>query len=98
MRGRVRNVVITLLVLVIAGVWVDFTLGLPLSLSTRSWSMWIVSVIGLGAFGLLGEVGAEWISNRDKVSDPLQRRVWHLAWLLAFLALITVGMLVVVRR
>jgi hypothetical protein len=51
----------------------------------------------LGGVYLLAEGGGEWISNRDKVSHPLWKRVWHLALLLGFATGVSVLAAVVIK-
>jgi hypothetical protein len=50
---------------------------------SKSWAAWMFGILSLGALYLAGEGAAEWISGRDAVTDPLWRRLLHLALLLA---------------
>ena len=61
----------------------DVSFGFPLTRESKSWAGWLFGILGLGALYLAGEGVAEWIHARDNVKDPLRKRVWHLALLLA---------------
>ncbi len=92
---RVRVLLASLIGLAIVlavGVWLDLLSGLPLFRHTRSWGAWIAGALALGGLYLLGEMGSEWINARDRVTDPLPRRLGHLLALLALVAaLLLVG-------
>ena len=66
----------------VAGVLVDLFSGLPLARG-RSWSTWLLGIVGFGTLYLLGEAAAGWIQARDHVTDPFSRRVSNLILLLA---------------
>jgi hypothetical protein len=66
------------------GLLADLSFGFPVLRSSRSWPRAALGTLGLGVLLLVGEAVGGWISGRDKVSDPLWRRVWHLGLLLGF--------------
>jgi hypothetical protein len=51
---------------------------------------WIVTVVVLGLFYILGEMGAQWISRKDKVTDPLYKRAYHLLLLLCYAGIVLI--------
>jgi hypothetical protein len=65
------------------GLLSDLFLGLPVSRDVKSIFSWIGGILGLGALYLLGEGAGAWIGSKDKVTDPLWRRVMHLMALMA---------------
>ena len=68
----------------------DLFSGVPLLLSSRSWTTWLLGIVALGVLYLLGEGAGGWIGARDKVRHPLWKRVWHLALLLGLVAVVAV--------
>lgn len=84
----IRFVAMLVLFLIAVGFMFDLFSGLPLLLSRRSWTTWLLGVAALGVLYLLGEGAGEWIGARDKVSHPLWKRVWHLALLLGLVVVV----------
>jgi hypothetical protein len=84
--GVVRVVIGVAFLLLAMGLMTDLFLGLPVSHGAKSVLPWLGGILGLGSLCLLGEGAADWIHGRDKVTDPLWRRVLHLMQLLAFCA------------
>lgn len=83
-RGGVWRMVIGVpLLLAALGVASDACMGLPVWRGAASRQAWLGGVLGLGALYLLGEGVGEWIGPKDKVTDPLWRRLLHLMALLA---------------
>jgi hypothetical protein len=80
---RIKFGALFVVVLGVAGLLTDVSFGLPLTRESKSWAGWLFGILGLGALYLAGEGVAEWIHARDTVKDPLRKRVWHLALLLA---------------
>ena len=89
-KGAIRFVVILIVLLVVIGLITDVFSGLSLSLTSRSWTTWLLGIIALGVLYLLAEGGGEWIDSRDKVSHPLWKRVWHLTLLLGLVLVVSV--------
>lgn len=83
-KAAIRFVTILVLFLIVLGFMIDVFSGLPISLSSRSWTAWLFGILALGVLYLLGEGGGNWIGARDKITDPLWKRVWHLVVLLGF--------------
>src|SRR5262245_42674266 len=80
----VRFVVILIAVLGFVGLMVDVFSGFPLAANeSKSWGGYVVGLLSLGALYLLGEGVAGAIGDRDRVTDPLWKRVTHLLLLLA---------------
>jgi hypothetical protein len=92
-----RLVIILPFFLLIVGMWADLWSGLPVIRHAKSVLAWVAGTLGLGALYVMGEMGGEWINNRDRVTDPLWRRVLHLLALLLFGAAVCGGMIVVFR-
>ena len=82
MRAGLRIAGLLLLALIACGFVTDLVFGLPLLFSSRSWTVWVLGSIVLGALYLVGEGGGEWINSRDQVDHPLWKRLWHLGLLL----------------
>lgn len=74
------------MLLLALGFGTDACMGFPLSRDTASVPKWLAGLLGLGALYLLGEGAAEWIGSREKVTDPLWKRVFHLQAMLALWA------------
>ena len=49
---------------------------------------WIVTAVVLGIFYFAGEAGINWISSKDKVTDPLHKRVYYLLLLLCYAGIV----------
>ncbi len=81
--GLARIVIGVALLLLAMGLLSDLYLGLPVSHGAKSVLPWLGGILGLGSLCLLGEGAADWVHARDKVTDPLWRRVLHLITLLA---------------
>jgi hypothetical protein len=96
-RAASRFVAVLLLFLSVLGLMSDLLFGLPLSFSARSWTTWLVGLVALGVLYLFGEGGGEWINERDRVTHPLWKRVWHLALLLGLAVGISAAAAAVVR-
>jgi quinol-cytochrome oxidoreductase complex cytochrome b subunit len=75
-------VITLLIVLVVIGFIADAFSGFSLTRESRPWLAWLLGIVGLGTLYLLGEGVAEWIHSRDNISDPLVKRIFHLALLL----------------
>ena len=92
-----RFVSMLIVFLVVLGLMTDLLFGLSLSFSARSWTTWLIGLVALGVLYALGEAGGEWINQRDKVTHPLWKRVWHLALLLGWAVAISAAVGVIVR-
>lgn len=96
------TIVALLAILIAFGVLLDLMAGAQVSQGSRSWIEWLLWMLGLGGLYLILEAAAEWIERRDTVEDPLPKRIWHLALLLAVGVIVWVagmGLLsIVVRR
>jgi hypothetical protein len=69
------------------GLMVDACAGFPLIASgSKSWSGYVLGILGLGALYLLSEGVAGSIGDRDRVTDPLWKRSMHLLFLLLVVA------------
>jgi len=90
-------VIVLAFLLLVAGLWADTQLGLPLSRRVRSRAAWLAGLLSLGALYGLGEMGADWINARDHVHDPLWKRVMHLLALFGFCGGVVAGMIYVGR-
>ena len=77
------RIVLFVVLLGVVGFMTDMFSGLPLMHGSGSWAGWLFGILGLGALYLAGEAVAEWIHSRDSTRNPLWKRVWHLALLLA---------------
>jgi hypothetical protein len=96
-RAATQFVGMIVLFLIVIGFVTDLWFGLPLLLSARSWTTWLLGILGLGVLYLLGEGGSEWIKKRDKRGHPLWKRAWNLTLLLGFVGSITAIVMVVIR-
>jgi hypothetical protein len=86
-----------LFALVVVGLIVDLLSGFPLSRGSRSWATWLFGILACRALYAVAEVGGGWISARDSVSDPLQKRAWHVALLVGLAVLVSILFVTVVR-
>jgi hypothetical protein len=66
------------------GVLLDLSFGFALLRSARSWTAWLLGLVGMVILYAVGEVGADWLRSRDRVSDPPWSRAWHFFTLVAF--------------
>jgi hypothetical protein len=83
--------------LLVVGLAVDLSDGLPMLRSSRSWAAWLVAIVVVGALELLGEGAAEWVNKRDRVTHPLWKRSARLVLLLSVGSLFAVAMWGVMR-
>jgi hypothetical protein len=96
--GRVfRVLVILAFFTLVIGLVIDVFSGLQVTKGARSVIAWAAGILGLGAIYIIGELGADWIHQRDRVSDPLLKRALHLLALLAFVVIVVLCMIAVVR-
>ncbi|HEY2931783.1 MAG TPA: hypothetical protein VGK99_08530 [Acidobacteriota bacterium] len=92
-----RFLVILAFFTLVIGLIIDVFSGLPVTKGARSVMAWVAGILGIGALYIIGELGADWIHQKDRVSDPLLKRVLHLLALLAFVVIVVLCMITVVR-
>lgn len=46
---------------------------------------WLLGILVVGVFTLVGEAGFDWLTRRDSATDPLWKRALNLVLLLGFL-------------
>lgn len=56
--------------------------------NAKSFGWAFVGILILSILYLIGEIGSEWIGSKDKVSNPLYKRAYHLLLLLCFVGLL----------
>jgi len=79
-----RLVVASAFLIVVLGIWVDLTLGLPITRDARSAGAWLIGVLGLATLYVVGEMLGSWIIDRDRVTDPAKLRLFRVFLLLVF--------------
>lgn len=88
-RINFKHIAAILLFILFTGLVLDGASGFPI---LRSYSN-IFSIIGglfvLGIFYVCGESVGIWFTSKDKVSQPLYRRIFNMCILLGFVALFT---------
>jgi len=73
------------------GLAMDAYSGFAFGSGVRWTGGWVAGLLASGSMYLLAEGAAGWIGSRDKVTNPLWRRVLHLTAMLALTALLGFG-------
>lgn len=94
-KQRIKSVLLCIIVLPLIGLLYDALNGFQILRNTRSIYGAVAGLIMSVIFVISGEYVVELIGKKDKVSDPLYKRVFHLLALLVSVAVVWVLYLVV---
>jgi hypothetical protein len=80
----IRKLVIALIALLVFGFIIDLFSGFYVLRHSKSIYAGLGGLLIVAIFYVIGEAGSEWIGDKDKVTDPLYKRAFHLLALLLF--------------
>lgn len=83
-KSKWQTIFIGFIVLLFFGFMLDLLSGFSILRNSKNIYSGIVGILLLALFYSIGEAGATWIGSRDKESDPLYKRAFHLSLLLAY--------------
>ncbi|MEW6713941.1 MAG: hypothetical protein AB1306_02465 [Nitrospirota bacterium] len=92
-----RLIAIAVIVLLALGFLFDLFSGFYVLRQAKSIYAGLAGLFIVAIFYVIGEAGSEWIGRKDKVNDPLHKRVFRLLVLLIFGAVILAALWFVLK-
>ena len=81
--------------LAVVGLIEDLFGGLSFTRSAGTWPYWLGGLILTGILYAVAEMGFDWITDADRITDPLATRVLRLVLGMSFVALLLAAILLV---
>jgi hypothetical protein len=81
--SKLKVVGLVLVALLIGGIALDGLTGFDFIRSAKNPLIAVLGLLVLGVMYILGEIVSEWINKKDKKSNPLYLRAFHLMLLLS---------------
>ena len=89
--SKLKAIGFAIVLLFIAGVSLDALNGFPVLRAAKTPALTALGLLILGVFYVAGESVSEWINSKDKVSNPLHIRAFHLLLLLCLVGAVAYG-------